>query len=72
MNRRIIYIFVGLVVFISSCRKDFLDRTPLDTISNGTFWNTEEQLTLAINGLYANIKNNNTVALDQMGDNSIN
>lgn len=72
MNKRILYLFVGLVIFISSCRKDFLDRTPLDTISDGTFWNTEEQLTLAVNGLYANIKNNNTVALDQMGDNSIN
>ena len=72
MNKRILYIFVGLVIFITSCRKDFLDRTPLDTISDGTFWNTEEQLTLAVNGLYANIKNNNTVALDQMGDNSIN
>ena len=72
MNKRILYICVGLVIFISSCRKDFLDRTPLDTISDGTFWNTEEQLTLAVNGLYANIKNNNTVALDQMGDNSIN
>ena len=72
MNNRILYICVGLVIFISSCRKDFLDRTPLDTISDGTFWNTEEQLTLAVNGLYANIKNNNTVALDQMGDNSIN
>lgn len=67
-----IYVVVGLMTVISSCRKDFLDRTPLDTISDGTFWNTEEQLTLAVNGLYANVKNSNTVALDQMGDNSIN
>lgn len=72
MKNKIIYIFVALVIVASSCRKDFLDRTPQDTISDGTFWNTEEQLTLAVNGLYANVKNNNTVALDQMGDNSIN
>jgi hypothetical protein len=72
MKNKIIYIFVGLVMIVSSCRKDFLDRTPQDTISDGTFWNTEEQLILAVNGLYANIKNNNTVAMDQMGDNSIN
>jgi hypothetical protein len=72
MKNNIIYIILSLVIITSSCRKDFLDRTPQDTISDDTFWNTEEQLTLAINGLYANVKNNNTVALDQMGDNSIN
>ena len=63
---------LSLALVASSCKKDFLDRQPLDTISDETFWNTEEQLILAVNGLYANIKNNNTVALDQMGDNSIN
>jgi hypothetical protein len=72
MKNNIVYILLGLMIVVSSCRKDFLDRTPKATISDETFWNTEEQLTLALNGLYANIKNNNTVALDQMGDNSIN
>lgn len=63
---------LSMALVASSCKKDFLDRQPLDTISDDTFWNTEEQLILAVNGLYANIKNSNTVALDQMGDNSIN
>jgi hypothetical protein len=72
MKKQITYIMLSMALVASSCKKDFLDRQPLDTISDETFWNTEEQLILAVNGLYANIKNNNTVALDQMGDNSIN
>ncbi len=72
MKKQITYMMLSLALVASSCKKDFLDRQPLDTISDDTFWNTEEQLILAVNGLYANIKNSNTVALDQMGDNSIN
>ncbi len=72
MKRIILYTCLLLTVSFSSCRKDFLDRYPLDAVSDATFWKTEEQLTFALNGLYANIKNNNTVAMDQMGDNSIN
>lgn len=71
MKYKIVYLIIAMIGF-SSCKKDFLDRTPLDAISDETFWNTEEQLTLALNALYANIKASNTVAMDQMGDNSIN
>ncbi len=71
MKTKLAYIFVCLLV-LSSCKKDFLDRAPLDEASDETFWTTEEQLVLAVEGLYANVKNSNTVALDQMGDNSIN
>src|SRR5687768_12782195 len=72
MRNKFVYIVIVLFVTLSACRKDFLDRVPLDAISDETFWTTEEQLTLALNGLYANVKNNNTIAMDQMGDNSIN
>lgn len=72
MKRILLYTCLLLAIASTSCRKDFLDRYPLDAISDETFWTTEEQLTLALNGLYANVKNNNTVAMDQMGDNSIN
>jgi len=72
MKNKILYITLIALFGFSSCRKDFLDRQPLDAISDDTFWTTEEQLTLAVNALYANIKASNTVAMDQMGDNSIN
>jgi hypothetical protein len=72
MKHKFIYFALLFLFVFSSCRKDFLNREPLSDISDDTFWTTEEQLTLALNGLYANIKNDNTVAMDQMGDNSIN
>ncbi len=71
MKRFLIYLVLLLLV-TSSCRKDFLDRLPMDAASDETFWKTEEQLTLALNGIYANVKNKNVVDMDQMGDNSIN
>jgi len=70
--KKFTYIFALVLLGSSSCKKEFLDRTPLSAISDETFWTTEEQLVLGINGLYANIKASNTVALDQLGDNSIN
>lgn len=72
MKHKFTYFALLLLFVFSSCRKNFLDREPLSDISDATFWHTQEQLTLALNGLYANVKNDNTVALDQMGDNSIN
>ncbi len=72
MKRIFLSISAILLITATGCRKDFLNRTPQDAISDETFWQNEEQLTLAVNALYANIKNNNTIAMDQMGDNSIN
>jgi hypothetical protein len=47
---------IGLVVFATfltlSCNDDFLDRQPLDEISNESFWNTENDLMVYNNGLY--------------------
>jgi len=43
-------IFVALI--LNSCKKDFLERYPLDEISNETFWNTENDLIIYNNGLY--------------------
>lgn len=47
---------VCLIVFATlmsvSCNDDFLERTPLDEISNETFWNTENDLRVYNNGLY--------------------
>ncbi|WP_129714850.1 RagB/SusD family nutrient uptake outer membrane protein [Pedobacter sp. SYP-B3415] len=66
------YICLAFLLASASCKKDFLDRTPLSAISDETFWTTQEQLQLGLNGLYANVKASNTVAMDQLGDNSIN
>lgn len=54
-----------------SCEDDYLERAPLDVITNETFWETEEHLVLAVNALYANVKAKNTVDMENMGDNTI-
>ena len=57
--------------FLSSCEDDFLDRAPLDAITDVTFWKTEEQLKMAVNGCYASLKGKNVVDMENLGDNTI-
>ena len=52
-NKILIYpLFVVAVFLFTSCNDEFLERTPLDRISNETFWNTENDLRVYNNGLY--------------------
>lgn len=47
------YSLLGLVLlFITSCSSDFLDRNPLDRPSNEAFWNTEKDALAAATGCY--------------------
>lgn len=39
-------------MFSMSCNDDFLERKPLDRVSNETFWNTENDLKVYNNGFY--------------------
>lgn len=71
MKSKIIYILLFGVCFLISCEDDFLDRAPLDLITNETFWETEEHLVLAVDAIYANIKAKNTVDMENMGDNTL-
>ena len=48
----ILFLFVGLGAGLSSCKKDFLNLTPLDQISDPEFWKTDQDLELYMNGLY--------------------
>ncbi|MCX2584405.1 RagB/SusD family nutrient uptake outer membrane protein [Pedobacter sp. MR22-3] len=57
--------------FLSACKKDFLDRQPLDSVTDISFWKTEEQLKLAVNACYNNLRGNNTIGMENMGDNTI-
>jgi hypothetical protein len=50
MKKHIIYILFFAVAF-SACKKDALDRLPQTSISPGLFFNTENDLSLYINGL---------------------
>ena len=65
MKRNIIKL--GLVVFATllfiSCNDDFLERFPLDEISNETYWNTENDLMVYNNSLYNLTRNDHNVPI---------
>ena len=52
--KKILYFILVLLlgIFIYSCEKDFLDRTPLDEISDPDFWKTQTDLELYLNRFY--------------------
>ncbi|MCC5928638.1 MAG: RagB/SusD family nutrient uptake outer membrane protein [Cyclobacteriaceae bacterium] len=55
MKNRLIKIFTIILAFsISSC-EDVLDRVPLDAPSDLTFFSNQQELELAINGVYQNL-----------------
>lgn len=55
MKKNIIYahLLLIMVVLSFSCKKDFLNRNPLDKISSETFWKNEADLRAALAGCYA-------------------
>ncbi|PHN04490.1 RagB/SusD family nutrient uptake outer membrane protein [Flavilitoribacter nigricans] len=55
-------LIVGLLVLMS-CNDDFLERYPLDEISNETFWNTENDLAVYNNSFYNLARNDNDVPI---------
>ncbi len=44
--------FVFSSIFFSGCKKDILDKQPLSSVSDATFWRTANDATLALNGVY--------------------
>lgn len=64
-----------LIIFISSsCEKDFLDKNPLDTVSNEIFWQTAEEVDIALAGVYSKLQENflgyERVYFDGISDNA--
>src|SRR5690606_37454495 len=55
MNRFILHTKFSLVIcllLVSSCSKNFLDKQPSDPPANGTFFKSEAELILALDGAY--------------------
>ena len=60
---------LGLIVGLSACKEDFLNRYPQTSISPEAFFNTEEDLALYINGLLS-LPDAGTYLNDQSSDNA--
>jgi hypothetical protein len=57
----------ALILFLS-CNDEFLERYPLDVVSNTTFWGSESDLKVYNNSLYNLALNGNSISFWQMGD----
>ena len=63
MNKIKIIATIALALVFSSCNDDFLNRVPLDSITNETFWNTENDLAVYNNSLYNLARNDDNVPI---------
>ena len=62
-NSLIIALFITCLLLLSACNDEFLERYPLDAISNETFWNTENDLLVYNNYLYTLAQNDQNVPI---------
>jgi len=47
-----------MIALITSCSDDFLDVVPLDRIDKSTFYSTDAEMVVAVNGVYASLRGN--------------
>lgn len=50
------YIYLLIIIFLSGCNDNFLDKYPLDTVTHGTYWKTEDQLRAALYPCYEGLQ----------------
>jgi len=70
MKKKILFSLLLSTFLLGSCDDDFLDRPPIDQVTDENFWQTEEQLQLAVDAMYGYLKAKNTVDMEIMGDNT--
>ncbi len=51
------------ILMVSGCNDEFLERYPLDRITNDTFWNTENDLRVYNNSIYDLARNDDNVPI---------
>ena len=64
------YLFIGLFAgILFSCNDDFLERPPLDTLSNENFWQNEAHVRSGANALYTALKGKDILNMfESMGE----
>src|SRR5690606_5718213 len=68
-NKLYASVLLGALIF-SSC-SDFLDRFPQDQISDETYWNTQQQLEMAVTAIYSRVKAKNFVDMENLAENTM-
>ncbi|MEJ2903592.1 RagB/SusD family nutrient uptake outer membrane protein [Pedobacter panaciterrae] len=65
MKKHILIPALGIVIALSSCKKEFLQQTNPNAITVENYFKTENDVLLAVNGAYQSLRSSNT-----MGENS--
>lgn len=61
---------LSAILILAGCKKDFLNKAPLDAYSNSTLWTSVSDATAALNGCYHNWENgDNVIYFDCFSDN---
>ncbi|WP_270089461.1 RagB/SusD family nutrient uptake outer membrane protein [Sphingobacterium sp. SYP-B4668] len=63
-------LIISSSILHASC-SDFLDRLPQDEIVDQTFWKTQEQLEMAVTGIYSRVKAKNFVDMENLAENTM-
>ena len=55
MKIKVIYIglIISLLIYITGCKESFLDSSPTDQLTTETYYETESDFILSVNGIYA-------------------
>lgn len=65
---------ISSVLLMTACRKNYLDRNPLDSVSSQIFWTSEADVQSALAGVYSRLQQNflgyERVYLDGLSDNA--
>lgn len=57
MNKNILILFT-FILFLTGCSENFLDKESLSDLAGGTFWQSEDDAILALDGCYAGLQSN--------------
>lgn len=68
--KNLLYIAVAGVLTLSACKQDFLERPPLDQVSEFTFWQSENDVYLAVNAIYNQLPSEGLIYQDGATDNA--
>lgn len=57
MKRNKLYLLLPFIMAVvtTSCKKNFLQRDPVDQYSSGTFWKNENDVKIGLTGVYSNL-----------------
>ncbi|HEY6505348.1 MAG TPA: RagB/SusD family nutrient uptake outer membrane protein [Chitinophagaceae bacterium] len=73
-NKIVTFICICLVAGVTSCKKNFLDKAPLDSVSTQIFWASETDVQSALAGVYTRLQQNflgyERIYLDGLSDNA--